>query len=137
MSAEGDTPASERPKVPSPEAAAETWRRNSQPAAEKWDENTRAGHAKWLQNTLLSGLARIFDRVDDGERRLARLADNLDHLHDDVIALRERANVPRPECYPPAPRPRVRARRARQPEPPAPPAPGETFPTEPGGQSNA
>ena len=103
MTAEGSPPASERPRVPSPESA----------------------HERWERAMLVSATSRTVALLDELRVEVKRISANLDHLHGDVTALREVARVPRPECYPDVDRKR-RARRARTTPPaeePPPPAP--------------
>jgi hypothetical protein len=47
----------------------------------------------------------IFDAID-------RLENKLDHLHDDLVAIREWCRIPRPACYGAAPTEEGRAERA-------------------------
>jgi hypothetical protein len=103
MSAEGEAPKTERLHVPSIERVT----------------------ASWEKNTLISLLSRLQGTLDKLAGELVRVSGNLDHLHDDVVAIREVAHVPRPECYPDAEKKRG-ARRARRAPPPPPPeaAPG-------------
>jgi hypothetical protein len=99
MAAANEAPRSERPSVPSPEAAQERWERGS----------------------LLSAVLRSAALLDQLRAEVTRMGANFDHLHADVVALREAARVPRPECYADAAT-RRRARRARK-TPPAPEGP--------------
>lgn len=87
-------------------------------------------HDRWARQSLISLDARVAGRLDQLGEQLRALSANLDHIHDDLVGLRERANIPRPQCYPAGKRPR-RARRATVPPPPAPPVP-EEAPPDPG-----
>lgn len=98
MSPEGEAPRTERVRVPSMEQV----------------------QASWEKNTLISLLSRLQGTLDKLAGELVRISGNLDHLHADVVAIREVALVPRPECYPDAER-KAGARRARR--RPAPPPP--------------
>jgi hypothetical protein len=40
--------------------------------------------------------------TDAAELILNQVSASLEHLHDDVRAIREALHIPRPECYPPA-----------------------------------
>jgi len=98
MSTEGEPRETERLRVPSMEQV----------------------QARWEGNTTISLLSRLQGVMDKLAGELVRISGNLDHLHDDVVAIREVAHVPRPECYPDAERKRG-ARRARRAPPPPPP----------------
>lgn len=51
----------------------------------------------------------VFDAID-------RVEGKLDHLHDDLVALREWCRIPRPACYGAAPVEEGRAERAQEEE---------------------
>jgi len=139
-----------RGQKPIPTAAqiAEKWRRNALAAADTYAEAI-AGIKRHAADVAAAARAECLETLSELQHRarelrdsphaeqltrlaatqaeeIARIARNLDHLHDDVVALRELANSPRPECYPDAPR-RRRARRApddaarRDPPPTSPP----------------
>jgi hypothetical protein len=55
--------------------------------------------------------------VEVGDHLLA-LEGKLDHIHDDVVALRERFDVPHPRCYPTAQDQGADARPTPNPSPP-------------------
>lgn len=60
---------------------------------------------------ILERLARIEEAirtaglgtVSPRNRILVQLSGKLDHIHDDLVAVREWARIPRPECYPAPP----------------------------------
>lgn len=83
---------------------------------------------RWARNSLASLEARIAARLDQVGDSLRALAGNLDHLHQDLVGLREVARIPRPECYPAGKRP-PRGRRATVPPPPARPPAKAIAPT--------
>lgn len=87
-------------------------------------------HDRWARGTLAALEARVANRLDQVGDALRAISANLDHIHDDLVGLRERADIPRPQCYPPGKRPR-RARRATVPPPPPPPV-SEEAPPDPG-----
>ncbi|MDP3912082.1 MAG: hypothetical protein Q8Q14_16995 [Gemmatimonadales bacterium] len=81
-------------------------------------------HDRWARQSLISLEGRVAARLDQLADAVRALSGNLDHIHDDLVGLRERANIPRPQCYPAGKRPR-RARKVTVPPPPPPP-PAET-----------
>jgi hypothetical protein len=116
-----------RVKVPSVQEVAEKWRRNAEAAAEKWAEAMAEHERRQAEIAESEPLLRLARLVAGVQAELARLVRNSDHIHADVVALRELANNPRPECYPTAPRPRrTRGPRKR----PAAPEPPTTSPPE-------
>ena len=82
---------------------------------------------RWARNSLASLEARIAARLDQVGDSLRAIAGNLDHLHQDLVGLREVARIPRPECYPAGTRP-PRRRRATLPTSPPAPAPEARAP---------
>ena len=84
-------------------------------------------HDRWARGTLAALEARVANRLDQVGEQLRAISANLDHIHDDLVGLRERADIPRPQCYPPGKRPR-RARKATVPPPPSPPPAEEPAP---------
>lgn len=84
-------------------------------------------HDKWARGAVVSLQARVAARLDQLGDAVRAISANLDHIHDDLVGLRERAEIPRPQCYPAGKRPR-RTRKATVPPPPSPPPAEETAP---------
>lgn len=64
-----------------------------------------------IERNSAPGLGALLRLLGD---RLDRAESNADHLHDDVMAMREWMRIPRPGCYPKNRRAKVRRLRARK-----------------------
>jgi len=93
------------------------WRRRTLAAAPAYEAATAAQETERLQRHVLSMLSQIDYRLAEHKAIAVGVSDKLDHIHGDVLALRETLSIQRPECYGQPPRPR---RAKRRPQPPAP-----------------
>lgn len=75
-----------------------------------WMEEVDATHER-LEKSTAPGVGVLMKLLAE---RLERMEANADHLHDDVMAMREWMRIPRPGCYPKHRRDKVRQARARR-----------------------
>jgi len=128
MRLDDERAANDQPSVPTAEEAARRWKQGMDAhfAAHPPDDPTE--RADQQQRQILSMLGRIDYTLAEIKRATLATVDKVDHIHDDVMALREVCSIQRPECYPPAP---ARRRRRRAIKPPAAETPPPTSPQEP------
>lgn len=108
---------SERPQIAPLAHIGKKWKRRTAAAAPAYGAAVEAQETQRLQRHLLTMLSQIDYRLAEHKAIAVGVSDKLDHIHGDVMAMRETLSIQRPECYGQPPR-RARARRAKKPAAP-------------------